>query len=394
MENDLSTNTWTVSIDDNVAGSYSNGETQIASIDIFPLQGNQFWIDDVSYEFIDYAIPNLNGAVTNILNMGVGLAGQTVSPSVEIRNLGTTPINSFELSITYNGTTVCTKSFAIGGEVAKLAVNVTNVQDLSASAGLANFLDDGWAPASPRAGHFTVYAQDSAGNPVATSTIGTFAANAASLAGQLIVSSISVDGSATATSSTAAQRYSTGIYTCGAVAGEVKTAKLKFTNTGTGNVVTSDAFTLRCADDPYTYTASWDKASYVQGELATLTVSFLDSKGFAANNKAGATGTWTAVTPMLSPVSATGSAPVLNNAGTKTYTYTVGTASGMTSGTYTTIIDFSSLTAVAATKQTPTIKVSTGGDTTTNADVLKSIVALIASINKQIQALQKLILKK
>jgi hypothetical protein len=31
---------------------------------------------------------------------------------------------------------------------------------------------------------------------------------------------------------------------------------------------------------------------------------------------------------------------------------------------------------------------------TTNADVLKSIVALIASINKQIQALQKLILKR
>ena len=49
---------------------------------------------------------------------------------------------------------------------------------------------------------------------------------------------------------------------------------------------------------------------------------------------------------------------------------------------------------VAAVKATPTYKVSTGGDTTSNADVLKSIVALIASINKQIQALQKLILKR
>ena len=58
------------------------------------------------------------------------------------------------------------------------------------------------------------------------------------------------------------------------------------------------------------------------------------------------------------------------------------------------IIDFSALTAVAAVKSTPTYKISTGGDTTTNADVLKSIVALIASINKQIQALQKLILKR
>jgi hypothetical protein len=76
------------------------------------------------------------------------------------------------------------------------------------------------------------------------------------------------------------------------------------------------------------------------------------------------------------------------------YTLTVGTTAGMTAGTYSGIVDFTDLTAVAATKQTVTYKLSTGGDTTTNADVLKSIVALIASINKQIQALQKLILKR
>jgi Outer membrane protein Omp28/Secretion system C-terminal sorting domain len=105
MENDLSTNTWSVSIDDNAVGSYSNGETQIASIDIYPLQGNQFYIDDVSYEFVEYTVPANNGAVTNILNMGVGLAGQNVTPSVEIRNLGTSAINSFDLAITYDGTT-------------------------------------------------------------------------------------------------------------------------------------------------------------------------------------------------------------------------------------------------------------------------------------------------
>jgi glutaredoxin 2 len=38
------------------------------------------------------------------------------------------------------------------------------------------------------------------------------------------------------------------------------------------------------------------------------------------------------------------------------------------------------------------VKASTS--TVSNADVLKSIVALIASINKQIQALQKLILAR
>jgi len=317
-------------------------------------------------------------------------ANSTASGSVTVTQpTANAPITT-TVTISYNGTTVCTKTVTIRGEVAKIAISNMAVQDLNGSTGITGFLSDG----SGRTGLFTVAATDSAGNQVATSDIGTFAASAASLAGQTIVSALSVNNSATATSSTAAQRYSTGIYTCNAaVAGEVKTAKLTFTNTGSGSVVTSDAFTLRCADDPYTYSASWDKASYVQGEIATLTVKFLDSKGNAANS-IGSTGTWTGSTPMLTPISATGSAPTLDANGAKTYTYSVGGNTAITAGSYVSVIDFTALTAVAATKQTPSYKVSTGGDSTTNADVLKSIVALIASINKQIQALQKLILKR
>jgi hypothetical protein len=310
--------------------------------------------------------------------------------SVEI-NQGTAdaPLST-TVTITYNGTTVCTKTVGFAGAVAKIAVTVSETQALSTADGLANFLDDGYA----RAGLFTVLATDAAGNQVATSSIGTFSANAASLAGQSIVSALSVTSSATQTSTTLPGRVSTGTYTCGTTAGEVKTAKLDFTTSGTGKVITSDAFTIRCADKPYSYTASFDKASYVQGELATLTVKFLDSKGNAANSVSG-TGGWTSVTPMLTNVSTTGAAAGLGTTGTKTYSYTVGTAAGMTAGTYTSIIDFTSLTnAGTAVKATPTYKLTTGGDTTTNADVLKSIVALIASINKQIQALQKLILKR
>ena len=43
---------------------------------------------------------------------------------------------------------------------------------------------------------------------------------------------------------------------------------------------------------------------------------------------------------------------------------------------------------------TGALKIVDSSGTVTNAEVLKSIVALIASINKQIQALQKLILKR
>ena len=293
------------------------------------------------------------------------------------------------VTITYNGATVCTKTVSIAGKVASLEVSNIQTQDLSLGTH-ATDLDESGRTAGQL---FQVVAKDSAGNRVATSGLGTFSADSASLlAAGGVVLAASVATSATAVSSSSKYSYSTGLYTCGAAAGSAK-MKLKFTTTSTGEAVTSPEFTLRCADNPYTYTASWDKASYVQGDLATLTVKFLDSKGNAANNVV-SYGYSTIVAPMLTAVSATGAASVSDNAGVKTYTFTVGTSTGMTAGTYTSIIDFTGLTAVAAVKSTPTYKLSTGGDTTSNADILKSIVALIASINKQIQALQKLILKR
>ena len=81
--------------------------------------------------------------------------------------------------------------------------------------------------------------------------------------------------------------------------------------------------------------------------------------------------------------------------GAVVYTYTVGTTGTFTDGSYNSIVDFPALSGTTGSVQTASYKVATSGSpTVTNADVLKSIVALIASINKQIQALQKLILKR
>ena len=334
------------------------------------------------------------GTASTVVSYSTGADGsvRVVQPTANAP-LGTT------VTISYNGTTVCTKTVGIYGEVAKLAVTVTDTQDLSASTGKANFLADGWAPSSPRAGHFTVYATDAAGNPVATDLsgaggTGTFASVSASLLGQTIVTALSVTTSATETSTTTPGRLSTGTYTCGATAGELKTAKLQFTNAASGTIITSSDIALRCADNPSSYTASFDKASYVQGDIATLTVKFLDSKGNPANSTSD-TGGWVGVTPMLTAVSATGAAGGLTKDGVKTFTYTVGTASGMTAGTYTSIIDWTALTeAGTAVKATPTYKLTSASTDIEFTEVLKSVIALIASINKQIQALQKLILQR
>jgi hypothetical protein len=173
---------------------------------------------------------------------------------------------------------------------------------------------------------------------------------------------------------------------------------IKFTTTATGKIVVSDSFTARCAGDASTYTVSIDKAAYTQGELAKATVKFLDSKGNKANNMTAiGANSWNlpymgAVDSTITATTGASSASVTDGNGEVVYTFTVGTSTAAVAGTYTGIIEFSA--PALGVKSTPTYKISTGGDTTTNADVLKSIVALIASINKQIRALQKLILKR
>ncbi len=103
MENNLSTNSWEVFVNDASQGSFSNGEVVIASMDIFPLTGNQFYVDDVNYEYTGYTQPQLNGAMTSIIDMSSGLVGQSVTPSLQVRNLGLTAINSFAVTLDYNG---------------------------------------------------------------------------------------------------------------------------------------------------------------------------------------------------------------------------------------------------------------------------------------------------
>jgi hypothetical protein len=292
------------------------------------------------------------------------------------------------VTIQFNGATVCTKTVTIRGAADKMSFANIGTVDLGGSDTNPNWLGQGSAD---YAGHFNILLTDSAGNIVVPNANTEFSARVGTTT--TTVTGISVAQIATNVASTSSShRYSVGRFTCGPTAGS-STVTVDYTNSVTGKII-SAPLTARCADDPATYTASFDKASYRQGEIATLTLKFLDSKGNPANSM-DPVGASSIILPMMTLVSATGAASTLTDAnGVITYTMTVGTSTGMTSGTYTGIVDFTALTAVAATKQLPTYTVSTGGDTTTNADVLKSIVALIASINKQIQALQKLILRR
>jgi len=183
-------------------------------------------------------------------------------------------------------------------------------------------------------------------------------------------------GSATGTSKLGISKF-----TCGATSGSSKVTLRHTTPVNEANIDTE--VTLSCAGGLATYTLSTDKAAYKIGEVATITVTGKDSTGAAVND-------FTTV-PTADALSVGGGTLIKNTAttdvfsgGVKTYT-----AQMTTAGTY----NVASTIAGSVTKSATAGYSISGGDAT-NAEVLKSIVALIASINKQIAALQKLILRR
>ena len=351
-------------------------------------------------------VTSTNGGIVNIGADAGALAAGTATTAVlaasgsahQVRVDQPTagaPLSS-TITISYNGTTVCTKTVVIAGAAASVTVSNVATGDIGVAGPTgvsASWLDE---PAvlttGARTGMFYAVLKDSAGNIVLPASSSEFSIDPTTVTTTITAMSV-LSQIATSTSSSSQGSKNVGNFTCGPVAGS-SSVVLRHTSAATGVTIKSAPFTARCADNPASYTVALDKASYTQGEIGTMTVKFLDSKGNAANSVT-TTGASTMILPMLTLVSATGSATAITDAnGEIKYTFTVGTSTGMTAGTFTGIVDFTALTAAGATKGTPTYKLSTGADTTTNADVLKSIVALIASINKQIQALQKLILKK
>ena len=339
------------------------------------------------------------GTASTVVAYGKGTSGDDNSIRVAQGTAGA-PVTT-TVTITFNGSTICTKTITIRGVPASMAIASVSSVAPGGNTATAAWLADG----TNRDAHMYIQLLDSAGNTVlpGSSNNGTNGDTEFSIAATSItnlVSTVSVDSADQATSVSSSLlpwNYSAAKYTCGSNQYGTQKVTVNHTSAASGKVI-SGTFDARCAGAAYTYTASFDKASYVQGEIATLTVKFLDSKGNAANSvtSPSSTGTTVLSVPMMTRISSLPGATTMNKAdGSLALTYTVSLdTTGVTAGAYNGIIDFPALTAVAAKVQTVSYKVTTGNDTTTNADVLKSIVALIASINKQIQALQKLILKR
>jgi hypothetical protein len=300
------------------------------------------------------------------------LTGSAISFNVQ-QSDSDVPLNS-TVTVSIAGTVVATKSLVIAGEVAKVTAALPKIGKIGGSNTDAALI---------------TYA-DSAGNRV-------FPASGTSLVSATagsIVTAASVSRYATSLTD-AASGYTTLAVTC-ALGGTQKGLQVQHLNSS-GTVVKSNAWDAGCADVPYSMTASFDKASYKRGEVATLTLSVKDSKGNAGNAYD------TIVATTADNLTITGGPGTIVTAvavdnklsystGAKTYTFTV----TLEDGDYNAVVVPTTIKGNNALQSNLTVPFSVTSVSTgvTNADVLKAIVSLIASINKQIAALQKALLKR
>jgi hypothetical protein len=279
------------------------------------------------------------------------------------------------VTVTYNGTVIATKSGSISGYASKLNITRNLVASIgTTTADAVRFTTTDSAGNSVQVTAAEVQLDTSSASSVVSGVVGVTAQNIT--AGQL------ADGKATVT--------------CGSPGSS--SVVMKYT-TPAGVTIKSNALTVICGSSASTYTASWDKASYKQGDIAKLTVSFKDAFGAPANSQ-NAVSTFSAgagneliSTPMMTRVGSTTAAYSPDENGNVVFTYTVGTTTGVTPGAYQASVSFPTVNSVKGEAQAVAYTIASDGSVT-NADVLKSIVSLIASINKQIQALQKLILRR
>ena len=322
------------------------------------------------------------------------------------------------LTVSYNGVVIATKSGTISGLASKIVVT----PNLVVGTGKTDL------------GALSYQAYDAAGNVVSVPA-NSISVNANSntlaitgLGADTVASASAVSPADTAITNTST--YSGALTLVGGSTAGTAAISLKYTRAD-GVVVVSNTFNVRAGDQAASYTAKMDKSSYNQGDIATLTVNFLDSKGNAAASDSGfysvlagsaAPYLWDAslAVPMLTQIGGTGSfsaktdgltydyqsltevglltstsahdlnaysGVVLDASGALTIKFTVGSTGNFSAGNYNAVVSFPSVSTGAA----QTVAYSVGSQGTSLNDVLKGIVALIASINKQIAALAKLV---
>jgi len=270
---------------------------------------------------------------------------------------------SCTVTLTVNGVSAATRTFNIRGQVA--SIKVTGADRVLATS-------------SAQSAAIAAMAYDSAGNKLTNIALAPdttyYNANLTSV------------GTVTTAPWGTGATDGTASITC------VNTSENKFrfktTNASAATIYSAET-TIGCAGDPVNYTAALDKTSYVPGDIATLTITAKDSKGALTNDYAvvGSTAHPISIGGSNLTAVATPSNVDTFTSGVQTYKFIVGS----TEGSYQLAVDLPLYDSSSYSQSPVTVaySIKASSASVSNADVLAAIVKLIASINKQIAALQK-----
>jgi hypothetical protein len=288
---------------------------------------------------------------------------------------------STTVTITLDGQVLATKTLNWNGDVASIAVDTVNSASI-----FKNGAADSLAGTDAQAIYYV--AKDAAGNAVSLAAAPTITGATGALVGATLSTTVGTTYSLLQTASLG-YGYGTLLVPASSLNG-AGTYSLKVLNSS-GTAITSAVQNVTVSESSLnSFVASWDKASYSPGEIATLTVTGKDSKGNAIADGVAAAGLSLTVAG-----SATAGFTSVGTACTTSTAFSGGKITckyaANTEGAWSYSVDVTT-----ATPQSPSVgalKITAGG-ATSNADVLKAIVSLIASINKQIAALQKALLRR
>jgi hypothetical protein len=284
---------------------------------------------------------------------------------------------STTVTFTWNGAVIGTKSLQFLGDASKITVYNNVISNLSTAATTAAVGLTG--------ANYKVY--DSAGNWIDEPAPLTY--DSSTVNG--IVTAVAVERASQASASSWVGTSGRLVWDCNATTGGAKDVTVYLYNAQNQKISTT--LPAKCAGDTYTFKVSTDKATYAPGEIISVTLQGLDAAGNPANAR-----------HLLSPknVIASGAfastvdepttADLLADTGLDgkvTYRF----IATQTEGTYSVSASMP-VNASGQTAQTASVTIKSTSTAVSNADVLKAIVSLIASINKQIAALQKALLKK
>jgi len=299
------------------------------------------------------------------------------------------------VSVTVDSVLIGSKTFKCLGDIASITATAGGVQSTT-TAGATT-----WASDATLGSYLTYLVKDADGNliPEPTTVAYRDGANA-------FVAGATISQQQTA-ARVALGKGGYGYWTCTGLEGSAP-IQLSALNT-LGVRILSNVVTAKCAEDAATYTISSNKASYETGDVAEFTVTLSTKNKTVVNDMQNMAQSYTASdVTACTPGSTT--TPTLSSGAFASLVTTPSCADqasdgkivykaliGQDAGKFTVAFSIPALNGntYGATAQTASITVvKAGGAEVSNAEVLKSIVALIASINKQIQALQKLILKR